>query len=227
MGIDPLRGTWPERAGRALLGPYFAIAHRLDWTGVERVPASGPAILAANHQSFLDPPAVGLAVSRRIVFLAARFYYSLPVLGQAMRLMQAVPVRADAPGHRPLTDMLRALEDGCLVGIFPEGARSPDGLLAAAHHGVGTLALRSGAPVVPVTVSGGHDAWPMGRLLPRPARIRLYFGEPFTARGPSSRSRRREVTRQVMLRIADGFTMLGRPAIARASRRRVAARLAG
>ncbi|NIO50025.1 MAG: 1-acyl-sn-glycerol-3-phosphate acyltransferase, partial [Hydrogenophaga sp.] len=67
--------------GRALLYPYFAVAHRLEWWGVERVPAQGPAILAANHQSFLDPPAIGLAVNRRIVFLAARFYYSLPVLG--------------------------------------------------------------------------------------------------------------------------------------------------
>ncbi len=227
MEIDPLRRTWPERVGRALLYPYFAVAHRLEWWGVERVPAQGPAILAANHQSFLDPPAIGLAVNRRIVFLAARFYYSLPVLGQAMRLLQAVPVCEESPGHRPLGAMLEALEAGYLVGIFPEGVRSPDGLLGPPHEGVATLALRSGAPVVPVTIAGAHRAWPARRVLPRPARIKLYFGEPFSAQGPSTHSRRREVTREVMRRIAGGFTKLGCPTAARASRRRIAARSEG
>jgi 1-acyl-sn-glycerol-3-phosphate acyltransferase len=122
--------------------------------------------------------------------------------------------------------MLSALDEGRVCGIFPGGGRSPDGLVQPPNEGVGTLALRSGAPVVPVTIAGADRAWPPGRRLPRPAPIQLHFGQPLVAQsiappGLSPPEKRRRVTREVMLRVADGFAALGRPLEAQRSRQRL------
>ncbi|MGD2173760.1 MAG: lysophospholipid acyltransferase family protein [Candidatus Brocadiaceae bacterium] len=212
---------WEGRLARLVTHPYFAVAHRLRWEGQERVPLEGPAVLAANHQSFLDPVALGLALPRPIVFMGAAIYYRAPVVGPLMRLFRTVPVEEDAPGPSSIERMLGALQKGSLVGIFPEGQRTRDGLLGLPHEGVATLALRSGAPLIPATIAGAYAAWPVGRLSPRLASIRVYFGHPFRVEGESTRLRRREVTRDLMLRIADGFRLLGEPERAARSRRRL------
>ncbi len=221
------RRNCDQWVGRAASRPYLAVVHRLRCFGLERVPRTGPAIVAANHQSFFDPVVLGLALNRKVVYMAAGPYFRVPLLGSLMRLFGAVPVKDKRPGHRPLARLLRALEEGHLAGIFPEGHRTPDGLVGLPREGAASLALRTGAPVVPATISGAYAAWPRHRLLPRPAPIAVYFGEPFRAEGESSRQRRREITCELMLRIIEGLKHLGRPEIAAKSRRRLLEEYAG
>lgn len=211
--------VWLESLTRRVVSPYFSIVHRLRWCGRDRVP-EGPALLAANHQSFYDPVALGVAVDRIVIYMATTLYYNMPVVGWLMRLYGVVPVEERA-GPSSMSAMLKALEKGYLCGIFPEGRRSPDGALTEPHEGAAALALRAGVPLVPVTIAGAHEAWPMERPLPRPARISIYFGRPMSPEGKSTPQRRREVTRELMRRVAEGFDRLDRPDLAETSRQRL------
>jgi 1-acyl-sn-glycerol-3-phosphate acyltransferase len=223
----PGERTLFDRVGVALAARCFRLMNALRWQGVENVPPTGPAILAANHQSFLDPVLMGIAVNRRVVFLGWEHYYRWPVLGALMRMYDTIPVDPDKPTPEAMARMLRALREGRLCGIFPEAGRTPDGLIAKPMQGVAVLALRSGAPLIPVTIMGAYRAWPKGRPLPAPAPISLHFGPPVPVEGirrehaGSARQLRAKVTRELMLRVADGFESLGRAALARASRRRL------
>jgi 1-acyl-sn-glycerol-3-phosphate acyltransferase len=214
-----------DTIARRLSGAYFALAHRYRYFGAEHVPRAGPAILTANHQSFYDPVLIGLAVPRRVAFLGWEHFYNRPVVGTLMRMFGTVPVDLDAPGARAFATLLKVLERGGLCGIFPEGGRTHDGLITEPKSGVAALALRSGAPVIPVTISGAYRAWPRGRRLPSPEPIEVCFGEPvhlaeaYDAR--AERRLRREATYEIMLRIADGFARFGRPDLASDSRRRL------
>lgn len=224
MGTDASQTA--DRVARALARPYFGMLHRLRCSGVGNVPASGPALLVANHQSFYDPAIIALAAGRHVTYLAWDYYVHMPVVGHGMRLFHPVAVNLDRPGPSAIEGLVQALQQGELCGIFPEGGRTPDGLLQPAYAGVAAVALRTGASMVPVTISGAYRAWPHGALLPRPAPIALHFGEPMladeVAPDTSSTERRREVTRRIMERIAAGFATLGRPELARANLRRLA-----
>lgn len=208
-----------DRFARHLLHPYFACAHRLRWSGREKIPTHGPAVLAANHQSFYDPVMIGMLAPRHVMWLAWEYYYRMPVVGALMRLFGPVPVDVDAPAPTSLTSLLHALKRGDLVGIFPEGGRTPDGLPRRPRRGAAVLALRSGAPVVPITIAGAHAAWPVGRTLPRARPIAIHFGRPFRAdavcRQGQEDARRRAVTYHLMHRVADGFSELDHPRLAR------------
>jgi len=215
------RESVAPRLGRIVVSPYFALAHRLRWAGAQNVPRTGPVILAANHQSYFDPVMLSLAAERRIRFIGARRFFRMPVLGPLIRFFGAVPVEQEEPGHRSLGRLLDALDAGEPCGIFPEGGRTSDGGLCRPYDGVGMLALRSGAPVVPITIAGAYRVWPLGRPLPRPGRMSLVIGEPVRFGGRSTRARRREVTHEIMLRIADGFRLSCGPRRARQERRRI------
>ncbi|MFO7959188.1 MAG: lysophospholipid acyltransferase family protein [Candidatus Brocadiia bacterium] len=210
-----------QRLGALLLHPYFAVAHRLAWSGAENIPEDGPAILAANHQSFFDPVLIGLAAGRPIIYMGTELYYRMPVVGWFMRLFDTVPVSEKAPGPSSISRLLRALDAGYLVGIFPEGGRTPDEQMMKPQEGVAALTLRTGCPVIPVTISGAWRAWPTGQPLPRPAPIGLHFGDPMRFSGTSTPDRRREVTFRVMMAVADGFRRLERPDLAAASEGRL------
>ncbi len=218
---------WTDRLARALFFPYFAAMHRFRWYGAENVPREGPAILAANHQSWYDPVLISMAASRRVIFLGWDYFCNMPVLGTLMRLAGTIPIDLDGPEPTALARMVRALQEGHVCGIFPEGGRTHDGLLEEPKEGAATLALRTGAPLVPVTICGAYGAWGRGRPLPRPAPISLCFGEPLHVRrrvdAPKAtpHERRREVTFELMSRIADGFARLGRPDVARACHERL------
>ena len=217
---NPLLYRW----GRVACDAYFSLVHCARWVGAENIPRTGPAIIAANHQSYYDPVLISLATRRRIIFVGWDRFFRYPVLGYLLRSFNVVPVDVDAPGPSSYASLLRALRAGELCGIFPEGGRTPDGLLQPPHPGVGALALATGAPVVPVTVHGAYRAWPFGRALPSPARIELAIGEPVTFRPRSAgggHERRAEVALAVMLKIAEGFEELGRPDLARTARRRL------
>ncbi|WP_051450284.1 lysophospholipid acyltransferase family protein [Actinospica robiniae] len=156
--------------------------------GRENIPASGPVILASNHLSFIDSIIIPLVSPRRVAFLAKEEYWTTPgIKGWFMKGfftgIGAVPVRRG--DHRAaqasLDTSLEVLESGVAFGIYPEGTRSLDGRLYRAKVGVGWLALKSKAPIVPVGIVGTDEVLPVGAKFPRLIRMTLRFGEPFTA----------------------------------------------
>ncbi len=201
---------------RWVLGLIFRTVWRPKITGVDRIPAEGPVIIASNHLSFIDSVVIPLAVPRRVRFLAkAEYFTGRGLRGRLVaaffRAVDAVPVERDS--HLDAMASLRlamgVLDDGNAFGIYPEGTRSRDGRLYRGRTGVGWLALESGAPVVPVALVGTDRVQPVGARLPHRASVKVRFGEPVdpapwiaaVADSGGAGKARREITDAVMERI--------------------------
>jgi 1-acyl-sn-glycerol-3-phosphate acyltransferase len=143
-----------------------------------RVPSEGPAILASNHASYLDPTVVGAALSRAIHYLARENLFSLPVMGWALPRLQVVPVDREGGGAKGLKAILDRLHAGAAIILFPEGTRTRDGLMQPARAGIGLTVIKSSCPVVPVRVFGTFEAYGRQMRFPRPRRIAVKFGKP-------------------------------------------------
>lgn len=169
-----------RQAIQTLLEALFRVLFSYDCRGEEHVPATGPAVVAANHPSYLDPILLSLGVDRPIHFMAWDALFRVPLLGSLMRLMGAFPVDVRKGKGREAYERAKALVvDGKIVGIFPEGKRSQLGWMEPAlREGAARLAWETGAPLVPATIAGAFRAWPHFQSLPRPARIRVRFHEP-------------------------------------------------
>ncbi len=184
---------------------------RVGVEGLEHVPTEGPLILAANHISNADPPFIASwltpALGRPIHWMAKAEALDWPVAGWFMRQNGAFGIRRGAADTEAFRLAKRVLDDGRVLGAFPEGTRSPTGALQHAKDGVTLLALRSGAPVLPVGVAGTDRFWPRGSKLWRVGgRIALRVGEPFVLErlvGPDGRKESLDdATTRLMLRIA-------------------------
>jgi len=149
---------------------------RLRASGAEHLPATGPAIVAANHKSFLDAFFIGLCTRRHVRFMAKTELFKGP-LGWLFLRLGAFPVRRGEADADALATALTILEQGELLVVFPEGTRvdEPDAL-GSPHHGAGRLALESGAPIVPTAIRGTSHLW-LGPI-PKPRRIDVAFLAP-------------------------------------------------
>jgi 1-acyl-sn-glycerol-3-phosphate acyltransferase len=171
---------------KAILRPLLAIFFRPWAEGTENVPREGPAILAWNHMSFSDHFFGPLPLPRKVTFLAKSEYFTgrgvKGLISRAFfRGVGQIPVdRAGGQAsERALNTGLRVLAAGKLLGIYPEGTRTPDGRLYRGKTGVARLALESGAPVIPCAMIGTYEFQPPGRLLPRLSiRPGVRFGKP-------------------------------------------------
>ncbi|NRQ35295.1 1-acyl-sn-glycerol-3-phosphate acyltransferase [Nonomuraea sp. NN258] len=174
-------------------------------SGAANVPRSGPAILAANHLSVLDSFLLPALLPRHVTFTAKDEYFNgNPVSGFFMRLGGSLPIdRESAHAAQAMLDAAAdLLERGELFGIHPEGTRSPDGRLYRGKIGVAWLALKTGAPVLPVALSGTERVLPVGAKMPRPAKIGISIGEPLRFEGDHTKARdRRRVTDEIMAAI--------------------------
>jgi 1-acyl-sn-glycerol-3-phosphate acyltransferase len=152
----------------------FRIIHR------ERMIQSGPVILAMNHQSYLDPPLAGTACDRAIYFLARRTLLNVPLLGGVLPKLNVIPVNQEGVDRSAIKAVIRILQAGNGVLVFPEGSRTLDGTLQAAEPGIGLIIAKTLAPVVPMRIFGAHEALPRhgGRL--RFVPITLVIGEPIS-----------------------------------------------
>lgn len=188
---------------RALGQLLSRLVFSLHLGGRDRVPATGPVILAGNHASFLDGPMVFLLAPRAAVFLVKSEMFVGP-LARALGWLGQVPVHRGRPDRDALHQALGALSAGRAVGVFPEGTRGA-GTLEEVQHGVAYLALRSGSPIVPVACLGTVAALPRGRGLPRwRAPVTMIFGAPFhveVAGDPRSRRAVAEAAEQIRLRL--------------------------
>jgi len=145
----------------------------------ERVPLSGPVILASNHASFLDPPLVGSGVKRGINYLARESLFRFPVLGWVLHQWQVVPVDREGGGAKGLKAILDRLLAGGAIILFPEGTRTRDGRLQPARSGIGLTVIKSDAPVVPVRVFGTFEAYHRQMRFPKPChKVIVKYGQP-------------------------------------------------
>ena len=193
----------------AVVPPLAKAVWRPTVIGLDNLPLTGPVIVASNHRSFADSIVIPFVVSRKVVFLAKEDYFTgTGVKGALVRGwfegIGMVPVdRDDTKAALASLDIaLEVLGRGEAFGIYPEGTRSRDGRLYRGRTGVAHLALTSGAPVVPVGLSGTEHLQPVGSTLPRLARVTVRFGAPLRFEGrydgvPTGRARR-EVTDVVM-----------------------------
>ncbi|HSD26406.1 MAG TPA: lysophospholipid acyltransferase family protein [Vicinamibacteria bacterium] len=167
-------------AFRAVLEALFRVLFTYDCLGEENVPATGGAVISANHPSYLDPILLSLQVKRPILFMAWDALFRVPVMGALLRLLGAFPVDTRQGRGRAAYDSAKALvQQGQLVGIFPEGKRSRSGWMEEdLRAGAARLALETGAPLVPATIRGAFRAWPYFRALPEPAMIHVRYHEP-------------------------------------------------
>jgi 1-acyl-sn-glycerol-3-phosphate acyltransferase len=198
---------------RVVAGPLLHAFGRPRATGLENVPASGPALLASNHLSIVDSVYLPLMLSRPVVFPAKAEYFSAkgPV-GRvwAAYLRSTNQLVMDRDDTKSATATLEAaaeiLRRGDLFGFYPEGTRSPDGRLYRGRSGLGWLVLNSGAPVIPVAMIGTRKMLPPGSPVPRPAKIEVKIGKPMEfghlAGDPPARARR-IIADEVMHAIAD------------------------
>ncbi len=161
---------------------FFRIAYRIyfrvEWFNAERVPRSGPVILASNHASILDPPLVGTALDRGISYLARESLFRFWGVGWVLRNWDAVPVDRDGGGAKGLKIILDRLLGGAGIILFPEGTRTLDGKLQPARSGIGLTVIKSNAPVVPVRVFGTFEAFGKEVPFPRPHKIMAKYGKP-------------------------------------------------
>ncbi|HXF20097.1 MAG TPA: lysophospholipid acyltransferase family protein [Streptosporangiaceae bacterium] len=159
---------------KAILGPFLALVFRPWSEGIENVPREGPAIIASNHLSFADHFFGPLPLPRKVTYLAKAEYFTgrgpKGLVSKAFFSgMGQIPVdrTGGAASERALRTGLRVLSQGKLLGIYPEGTRTPDGRLYRGKTGVARLALESGAPVIPCAMVNTFELMPAGRLLPR------------------------------------------------------------
>lgn len=162
------------RALVRLLLPFFC---SLQVEGAERLPSTGPLILVANHVSILDPLFLGVAVRRRVTFLAASYLFDYPGLGLLLRALGVLPVRPGSGRARWLKESQRLLKRGEVLGVFPSGSIAPS-RAEVALPGAAHLALSAGVPLVPVAIAGSAQVLPPGRWWPRRGRVRVTFGFP-------------------------------------------------
>ena len=163
---------------RAVLQPLIQLWFRLDRIGREHVPESGAAIIAPNHRSFLDPFVIGVCLRRPVYFVAKRELFARRPIGWILNCLGAFPVRRGESDEEAMRTARMLLERGELVLIFPEGTRIRRGALGRPKRGVGRLALETGAPVVPVAVTGSEHAR-RGWLI-RPVKVRVRLGRALT-----------------------------------------------
>jgi len=170
---------------KAVLTPILRLFFRPTVKGAEHLPASGAAILAGNHTTFLDNLIIPLVVSRRVTFLAKSDYFTGPgVKGKLSKSFFSgvgmIPI--DRSGGKAseaaLATGMKVLTDGDLLGLYPEGTRSPDGRLYRGKTGVARMALEAGVPVVPVGLVGMFAIQPAGKKMPKIGKVEVRIGRP-------------------------------------------------
>jgi 1-acyl-sn-glycerol-3-phosphate acyltransferase len=167
----------------------------LGWSlrteGRQHIPATGPALLIANHQSFLDPVLVGLGTRRHLRYLARKSLFQNPLFTWVIRMLNAVPIDQEGIGKEGIKTILGQLQNGQAVAVFPEGERTHDGQMQPLRPGIHLLIKRTQAPIIPVGIAGAFDAMPRWRSVPVPAplfwpgcrhTIAVSVGKPLDAR---------------------------------------------
>jgi 1-acyl-sn-glycerol-3-phosphate acyltransferase len=180
----------------------FRVIHR------ERMLQSGPVILAMNHQSYLDPPLAGTTCDRAIYFLARRTLLDVPLLGWVLPKLNVIPVNQEGVDRSAIKAVIRVLQAGNGVLVFPEGSRTLDGTLQPAEPGLGLVIAKTLAPVVPMRIFGARKALPRGGGRLRFVPITVVIGEPIFFSAADIEARGKNLYAQLSDRVMDAIAAL-------------------
>ena len=186
---------------------FCRLAFKIEFHGVENIPRLGACIITPNHATYADPIWITIPMPRRIYYMAWHKPFRIPVLGLLMRMFGAFPVNldvaADASAQRDAIELLRK---GRALVIFPEGGRTKTGKLMPFKMGAFRMALTHGIPIVPVTIKGGENIWPVGQVFPKPGRVTITYHPPIeveTIQSDKSRVELKESARQLARKTHD------------------------
>jgi len=166
LGVKLLRGS---------LLLLMRILFRIEHSGLGNIPAEGPLLVVANHNTYFDPFWIAVRIYRATRFMAWDKIFKFPVAGALFRWLGAFPVSLENPETSALKASVRILRQGEALMIFPEGGRSPDGNLLPFKEGAAHLALKFGVPVLPVVVHGGNRVWGPKMIFPMPRKVRVEY----------------------------------------------------
>jgi 1-acyl-sn-glycerol-3-phosphate acyltransferase len=164
--------------GRLTIQPPVVVLTRLRDYGVERVPLEGGIVIAANHFSWIDPPALGAVSPRPVYYMAKVEAHRVPGLGQLMRSFGAFPVRRGESDREAVRTMREIVSSGNALGMFVEGTRQRSGVPGKAQPGAAMVALNESVPIVPAAIHGSQH-WRIGNFAP----VSIAWGEPMTFEG--------------------------------------------
>ncbi|MFC2045426.1 lysophospholipid acyltransferase family protein [Chloroflexota bacterium] len=200
--------NWFYYFARALTRMVFKIFCHFQINGRENVPDQGPVIVVANHLHWLDPPLLGIVIKRKMIFMAKEELFQSRISRYFIRSYGAFPVRRDGVDRKALREAEHVLEQGLALAIFPEGRRSENAQLIVAYSGAALMAVRSGAPILPVAIAGTEILnWRTLRKFPRwipPVVVNI--GTPFLVPkldGKLTGEELSELTSSVMVRLAE------------------------
>lgn len=194
---------WAFRAG---VRAFLRLGFRFRVEGAP--PSSGGYVLCANHASFLDPLILGSSVRRRVIYMMTETVWRSRATGWFYRWMRTIPLSTRGGNREGLRAARDVLRQGRVIGIFPEGGISRDGLPMLGSPGAVSLVLNAGMPIVPVGIVGAADALPAGARWPRLRRITVRYGAPIgpdelATLGGDRRARLQNATTLIMQRIAE------------------------
>lgn len=171
---------WVFTFSCVLLRALFWMTGGLKCVGTENIPEHGGAIITPNHISLADPPAVGCNIPRHARFMSKEELFKPPIVGPWMWAVGNYPVRRGTADRQAIRNSIQMLDDGEVIAIFPEGTRSTDGKLREPELGVGLIAMKSRAPIIPAAIFGTDKVLPAHskRLYRHP--VTVYFGKPLT-----------------------------------------------
>ncbi|MBN2375925.1 MAG: 1-acyl-sn-glycerol-3-phosphate acyltransferase [Sedimentisphaerales bacterium] len=168
--------------------------------GRENVPQTGPVLLACNHQSFIDPILCGFGIYRECDFVARESLFRNPTFGRYISSLNAFPIHRDQADLAGIRSIIKRLQNGSAIVLFPEATRTTDGRIRPIKSGFELIARRSQATTVPVVIDGAFETWPRHQRLPRPGKISIMYGSAITAEQTKKLKRQglvREVDRQL------------------------------
>jgi 1-acyl-sn-glycerol-3-phosphate acyltransferase len=191
--------------GYALCKTVAKVGFQYQAFGQENIIEDGPAIMAANHQSYLDPPLVGITCRAEIYFLARKTLFKNKFLGSMLSRVNALPVDLSGADLTAIRTIINLLKQGQRTAIFPEGTRSLTGEIQRARPGIGMIIAKTLAPVVPMRIFGSFEAWPKGGKIEL-SPITVVVGKPIRFKKEDfvmkSRDAYQKISEQVLATIA-------------------------
>jgi 1-acyl-sn-glycerol-3-phosphate acyltransferase len=151
---------------------------KIEFHGVDNVPPEGACLITPNHISYGDPIWITIPIHRRVYFMAWDKPFEIPVLGSLMRAFGAFPVSLDAADLSAQRSALDVLRNGRALVMFPEGGRTRTGKIMPFKMGAFRFALTHGVPIIPVSIKGAENIWPVGRIFPRPGKLVITYHPP-------------------------------------------------
>lgn len=189
---------------RPLLKSFF----KFQIFGAENLPSTGGVLLMTNHASYMDPIFIGAAVNRSLHYMARSTLFKPKIVEKLLLSMNAFPIHLGVPDRGAIKRALEILENGGVLNIFPEGTRTIDGSLGQSQPGVGLIAHRTNASIIPVYLSGTREVLPRNAKSPRLAKVTIAFGKPIEMKQYREIKANREVYEEIGKKIMEGIAEL-------------------